>query len=302
MREMTDHEGRAAADATPVTRAGLLRKAWRRATDTLASAAASVRGGLGSLRANPRFEHAIRGRYVLAAAALLAAGVVVACGGASGSTATPPASPTAAGTATAVSPAVLGQQLFSDKCAICHGDNAAGGYQMGKGKATDLRWAKRGPIYNNDPTLLSRAILTGKDQHDEDLSPVMPRWQGTLTDQQVSDLVAYLLTLTTDAPSNQPLAAPAGASPGEVLYYQDCSVCHGTDGAGGKSIGTSTAADLRWAKLSSTYKNDTSLIATAILTGKDQKGEDLDSEMPLWQKTLTADQVQQIIAFLQTLK
>ena len=239
-----------------------------------------------------------------AAALMLAAGVAVACGSSGGSSATPtvPATSTPAATATAASPAVLGQQLFTDKCSICHGQNAAGGYTMGDATSADLRWASLGPLYKNDVSLVSGAVLTGKDQDGKDLSDVMPRWQGTLTQDQVNAVIAYLQTLTTDAPANQPLAAPAGASPGEVLFYQNCSVCHGTDGAGGKDIGTSTAADLRWAKLSQTYNNDPSLIARAILQHLDQDGKALDPEMPKWDGTLTQDQVNQIISFLQTLK
>lgn len=243
-------------------------------------------------------------RGLVAAGIVLAAGIIAACGGGSSDKATPtvPAtSTTAAPTATPLASAA-GKQLFADKCAACHGDNAAGGYPMGEEKSADVRWANLNMMYKGDVSLAHRAILTGKDEENKDLSEVMPRWQGKLSEQEVNGLVAYLQTLTTDVPANEPQAAPAGASSGEVLFYQNCAVCHGTDGAGDKDIGTSTSADLRWAKLNDMYKGDLTLIARAILTGKDEKGDDLDSEMPHWQDTLTNDQVQQIIAFLQTLK
>ncbi len=244
-------------------------------------------------------------RGLAAAGIVVTVGVIAACGGGGGSKATPtvPASPTAAATATATpSASAAGRQLFVDKCSACHGDNAAGGYTMGGATSADIRWAKMGDTYKNDVSLVTNSILNGKDEQGKDLDPVMPHWQGKLTTDQVSGIIAYLQTLTTDAPANQPLAAPAGASPSEVLYYQDCSVCHGTDGAGDKNIGTSTSADLRWAKLSDTYHGDVSLIARAILQNLDQDGKPLDSEMPKWDGTLTPDQVQQIITFLQTLK
>ena len=241
---------------------------------------------------------------IAAAAIMLTIGIIVACGGGGGSKATPtvPASPTPAATATAASPAVAGQQIFTDKCSICHGTNSAGGYTMGSVTSANVRWVKIGVDYKNDVSLVTGAILNGKDQDGKDLDATMPRWNGHLTPDQVSSVIAYLQTLTTDAPANQPLAAPAGASPGEVLFYQDCSVCHGTDGAGGKKIGTSTSADLRWAKLSDTYHGDVSLISRAILQNLDPDGKPLDPEMPKWDGTLTPDQVNQVISFLQTLK
>ncbi len=237
--------------------------------------------------------------------------IALSCGG--GGAKAPPTTPAAATeTATATSAATStgaingvvasGKQLFADRCAACHGDNASGGYKMGSKTSGDLRWAKLGDTYHNDVSLVTGAILNGKDKDGKDLDAVMPRWQDTLTDQQVSDIIAYLQTLTTDAPANQPSPAPAGAGPGEVLFYEDCAVCHGADGAGDKKVGGATTGDLRWAKLSDTFHNDLSLINRAILEGKDEDGKNLDPEMPLWKDTLTSDQVQQVIAFLQTLK
>lgn len=243
-------------------------------------------------------------RGLAAAMIVVTVGVIAACGGGGGSKATPtvPATATTAAPTATPNASVAGKQLFADKCAACHGDNAAGGYTMGGATSADLRWAKMGDTYKNDVSLVTNSILNGKDEQGKDLDATMPHWAGKLTSDQVSGVIAYLQTLTTDAPANQPLAAPAGASPGEVLFYQNCSVCHGTDGAGDKKIGTSTSSDLRWAKLSDTFKGDVSLVARAILQNLDEEGKPLDSEMPKWDGTLTPDQVQQIITFLQTLK
>ncbi len=251
----------------------------------------------------------------------IAAGVAVmavACGGGGGTkqatTAPPTTAPTTAPTKAAAAPTSAaattasagggdvstGQTLFGQYCKVCHGDNAAGGYQLGADKSANIRWASLSDTYNE--TLVARAITDGLDEQGKDLSEVMPRWKDTLSTAQVNSLIAYLKTLTTDAPDNQPPAAPAGTSAGGQLFYQYCALCHGTDGSGGKDIGTSTSADLRWAKLSDGYNNDTTLIARAITQGLDESGKPLDAEMPHWDGTLTADQVQQIIAFLQTLK
>jgi cytochrome c oxidase cbb3-type subunit 3 len=245
-------------------------------------------------------------RNLVAILSVLTVGVIAACGGSSSDKTTPtvPATATTAATqAPAASPiaSVAGKQLFADKCSACHGENAAGGYQMGDEKSANVRWTNLGDMYKGDVSQVANAIFNGLDEDGKEISPVMPRWKDKLSEQEVSDLIAYLETLTTAAPENEPVAAPAGAGPGEVLFYQNCAICHGADGAGDKDIGTSTSADLRWAKLGDMYQNDLTLIARAILAGKDEEGDDLDDEMPRWQDTLTSDQVQQIIAFLQTL-
>lgn len=218
------------------------------------------------------------------------------------------AAPTSAATqgattaATGGGDAAAGEKLYGQYCAACHGANAAGGYKLGEDASANLRWVKLGEMYNGDTGLVARAILEGKDEDGKTLNEVMPRWKDTLTQQQVNDLIAFFRTLTTAAPENQPPAAPAGAGPGEQIFYQYCALCHGANGAGDKDIGTSKSADLRWAELGPEYKNDVTLVSRAILEGKNEDGDALDPEMPRWAGVLTPDQVQQVVSFLQTLK
>ena len=103
---------------------------------------------------------------------------------------TTPTSPTPAGGS-----ASTGQQLFASNCSACHGANGAGGLKIGTATSADLRWPSLGPTYNSDTSLIARAILDGKDQDGQDLDPVMPRWSGKLSDQDISNIIAYLETL-----------------------------------------------------------------------------------------------------------
>ncbi len=86
----------------------------------------------------------------------------------------------------------IGAQLFSENCAQCHGKNAAGG--------------------GSAPTLNSKQFLkaTGDDQIRSVISTGVPgsamqAWAldygGTLTDEQVREVVTYLRSLETNAPS-----------------------------------------------------------------------------------------------------
>lgn len=89
---------------------------------------------------------------------------------------------------------------------------------------------------------------------------------------------------------------------GKQLYETDCASCHGIDGAGGMKIGDATAADIRFNALDDMYNGDWSLAKDAILNGKDEEGEDLDDEMPLWKGKLSNTEVDDIIAYMKTLR
>jgi hypothetical protein len=58
---------------------------------------------------------------------------------------------------------------------------------------------------------------------------------------------------------------------------------------------------VRWQTLGPTYHNDPALVQRAVLQGQDQDGQALDDVMPRWQGQLTPAQVQDIVAYLQTL-
>jgi len=89
---------------------------------------------------------------------------------------------------------------------------------------------------------------------------------------------------------------------GKQLYQADCLSCHGAAGVGGKKIGNSTSADMRWSALGPMYGNDLGLVRRAILDGMNEDNEPLDAEMPRWKDKLSATQADAIIAYLQTLK
>jgi LPXTG-motif cell wall-anchored protein len=96
--------------------------------------------------------------------------------------------------------ATNGQTLFQPNCASCHAANAAGGIKVGGVTAPDIRWSAIGSTFNNDPALVSRAILNGKDEENKDLNVAMPRFAGQLSQSQADDIVAYLKTLAGSLP------------------------------------------------------------------------------------------------------
>ncbi len=128
-------------------------------------------------------------KVLIVSTAAIVVGLVVAGCNSTTNAVNPTTSATPAGNAT------NGQQLYTTNCVACHGTTGAGGVKLGDATSADIRGPALADAYKNDVSLIKRAILTGKDQDNEDLDAAMPRWQGKLTDQNVADIIAYLQTL-----------------------------------------------------------------------------------------------------------
>ena len=76
--------------------------------------------------------------------------------------------------------ASAGEQIFSDNCAACHGDNAAGNRELGAPNLADAI-----SLYGNNAELIQTQI--SQPQHG-----VMPAWQGRLSDETIKQLAIYV--------------------------------------------------------------------------------------------------------------
>jgi mono/diheme cytochrome c family protein len=89
-----------------------------------------------------------------------------------------------------------GLALYQSNCASCHGADGAGGIAMAGTTSADLRQGALLPAFGADfSSLVSRAILDGKDEKGGDLDASMPRFRGKLSDSQVNAIVNYMVTL-----------------------------------------------------------------------------------------------------------
>jgi mono/diheme cytochrome c family protein len=116
-------------------------------------------------------------------------------------------------------------------------------------------------------------------------------------------LAGLLLAGCGGVPRQTPAQVPPNpVTAGETLYKADCQSCHGGNAQGGIAVGSATSADIRWVTLSHQSPPYTSaLLRRAILQGLDQTGQPLDKAMPRWNGRLSADQVDQVIAYLKSL-
>ena len=79
--------------------------------------------------------------------------------------------------------AQLGDEIYSDNCAACHGNNAAGDREIGAPNLADAI-----SLYGNNAELISTQIA--RPQHG-----VMPAWQGRLSDETIKQLAVYVHNL-----------------------------------------------------------------------------------------------------------
>ena len=124
----------------------------------------------------------------------------------------------------ATTPAAAGQQLFQTLgCASCHGANGEGGRGPTLagvfGTQTELQTGDKVTV---DERYVRESILNPQAQLVKGFGPIMPTFQGQVSEDQLVQLVAFIKSLpaggqtSTAAPAASP-AARSGASPTQNL-------------------------------------------------------------------------------------
>ena len=120
----------------------------------------------------------------------------------------------------------IGERLFINNCATCHGSDAKG--SKGFPNLTDDDW-----LYGGSPEKIVETITLGRIG----MMPPMAAAVGTPVD--VSNVANYVLSLS-GSPHNA-IAAAAGRP-----KFAVCSACHGADGNGNQALGAPNLADRVW--------------------------------------------------------
>lgn len=185
-----------------------------------------------------------------------------------------------------------GARLYLENCAVCHGFD-------GKGRQ-GAKLAK--PFASVQPAAYVRQVLLeGVD------GTTMPAWSqeggGPLTDEEVGDIVAFVVSLGGAQATSLPTPTPVVITPvptrggeagdpnrGAQVYAENCVVCHGVDGRG--RIGARLAKD--FAAIS-----PSAFIKEVTIRGID------GSVMPAWLNTmggpLTLRDVNDVAAYVASL-
>lgn len=121
----------------------------------------------------------------------------------------------------------IGQRLFLNNCAQCHGSDAGGG--KGFPNLRDNDW-----LYGGDPETIKASITNGRNG-------VMPPLGGAMGgDDGVKDVANYVLSLA--GRTHDELRAARGKSKFSTI----CAACHGPDGKGNKALGSPNLTDDIW--------------------------------------------------------
>src|SRR5690606_16844851 len=121
----------------------------------------------------------------------------------------------------------MGQSVFGDNCATCHG--AGGGGAPGYPNLRDDVWLWGGSIEEIEHT-----IRVGvRSNHPDTRTSVMPAFgrDNMLTGAQISDLTEYVVALSGRD------ADPEAVARSGQLYADNCAACHGPTGGGSRELG-----------------------------------------------------------------
>jgi cytochrome c oxidase cbb3-type subunit 3 len=160
----------------------------------------------------------------------------------------------------------IGQRLFDDNCAACHGRAAKGNQPLGAPDLTDPDW-----LYGGDGAAITASIHDGR-------AGVMPPW-ASLGEANVKNLAQYVLSLSG---SPHDATTAAAAQP----LFATCAACHGADGKGNPALGAPNLTDHIWL-----HGGRVADIETTINNGR-------QGHMPAWSPRLSDEQIHVLAAYV----
>jgi cytochrome c oxidase cbb3-type subunit 3 len=167
----------------------------------------------------------------------------------------------------------MGERLFLNYCAQCHGSDARG--SRGFPNLADKDW-----LYGGDPEKIRESITNGR-------MGVMPALGPALGDEKVKDVVAYVRSLS-GLPSDS-----LKAQLGKEVFMQNCAACHGPDGKGNQAIGAPNLTDQIWL-----YDSSEATITQGIMKGRHLGIDPEHTPMPAHKDTLGPGKIQILAAYV----
>jgi cytochrome c oxidase cbb3-type subunit 3 len=163
----------------------------------------------------------------------------------------------------------IGQRLFLNYCAQCHGSDARG--NKGYPNLTDKDW-----LYGGEPSVIKETIMKGR--HGQ-----MPPMGAALgSDKDIENMAHYVRSLSGLA-----------ADPIRVVFgrpkFGACAACHGADAHGNPALGAPNLTDKVWL-----YGGSAETIMETIRKGR-------DNTMPAWGEFLGEGKVHVLTAYVWSL-
>lgn len=174
----------------------------------------------------------------------------------------------------------MGESLFGDNCATCHGSGGRGakGYPV----LADDVWLWDGTRDGIEYTIRHGIRHTEDDDTRMSMMPSFGR-DGLLEDNQITDLVQYVLNFTGE--SHDPEAVSRAAP----VFQAQCAMCHGEKGEGMRELGAPNLTDADWL-----YGGEERDIYNTIYNAR-------NSHMPAWQDRLDDASIKALAVYVHTL-
>ncbi|MGI9293832.1 MAG: cytochrome-c oxidase, cbb3-type subunit III [Pseudomonadales bacterium] len=160
----------------------------------------------------------------------------------------------------------MGQRVFANNCAQCHGSDGKG--SMGFPNLTDQDW-----LYGGTVEQIKETIVNGR-------AAAMPPWQDALKDKGIDQVAAHVLALSGRE------ADPTLVEAGQKHYQTLCVACHGADGKGNPALGAPNLTDDVWL-----YGGSPLMIKHTLRSGR-------NGRMPAFKDTLSADKIHLLNAYV----
>ncbi|MDR0588309.1 MAG: cytochrome-c oxidase, cbb3-type subunit III [Burkholderiales bacterium] len=161
----------------------------------------------------------------------------------------------------------MGERLFLNNCALCHGSDAQGSIGFPNLKSGAWNWG-------GSPEQIKESITEGR-------YATMPG--GLVNETELPAVIAYLRTFSGGAQSAEAMA-------GKPLYDERCGSCHGEDGKGNLT-GLPDLTDQVWV-----YGSSDNAIANVI-----NKGINGDNSMPAHKDLLSPGKIHLLTAYVRHL-
>ena len=161
---------------------------------------------------------------------------------------------------------IIGERLFLNNCAQCHGSDAKG--NLGFPNLTDSDW-----LHGGSPEKIQETIVNGR----VGMMPPIAAAVGTPDD--VKNVANYVLSLSGSMHD-------AGRVAAGKEKFAVCAACHGADGKGNTDLGAPNLADNIWL-----HGAGEVAIIKRVNEGK-------VNQMPAWSSKFTPEQIKVLTAYV----
>jgi cytochrome c oxidase cbb3-type subunit 3 len=167
----------------------------------------------------------------------------------------------------------MGERIFLNNCAQCHGSDAGGA--RGFPNLRDGDW-----LYGGAPEKIVETVTGGR-------MGVMPAMGAVLGEQGTKDTAAYVRSLS--GLPHDPLRAQLG----KPMFEQNCAACHGADGKGNQAVGAPNLTDGIWL-----FGSSEASIIEGITKGRNVNVSEGTLAMPTFKETLGPEKIHLVAAYV----